>query len=98
MRFCPYPMPSMSYQWLILLSVGTEDSSDLCSRCKFKATLLEKQKNPTQTPNKPNTLSFKAPQNLFQDLLIPSVHRENAALEQKIISPFLLTLVLPYMN
>lgn len=95
MRFCPYPMPSMSYQWLVLLSAGIGDSSDLPSWCKFKAALLEKQ-NQNKTETQPNTPPPKASQNLFRNLLIPSVHRENAGLEQKLISLFLLTLILPY--
>lgn len=62
LHFCPYPVPSISYHWLILLSLGTTHSSDLFSGCKFKV-LLEKQKNPkTQNKPQPNTSPPKAPE------------------------------------
>lgn len=64
MHFCP-PIPSVSYQWLILLSVWTEGSSDL-------GALLEKQKKKkkqkqTQTPAKHPT-SQSPPKSLLGSL------------------------------
>lgn len=61
MHFCPSLMPSMSFQWLILLSVQTGGSSDL-------AALLEKQKKTkTQTPAKHST-SQSPPKSLLGSL------------------------------
>jgi len=80
---------------LILPSVGNGDGSDLHSGCEIKAALLERKKKKKRRIQPP----ANARQNLFRDLLILSVHREDAAaLEQKIIFLLLLNLVFIYMH